>query len=385
MSRPMLTMIPGPTPVRDEILRRLAEPTVSHQAPGFVSSFRDALAALAEVVRAKDAHPFIVGGAGTLGMEMALVNLFSPRDRLLVVSHGYFGDRWEQIADAFGIPCEVVRSEWGTTVPVDEVASRLTEGGFRALAVTHVDTSTGVVAPLADLADLVRGRETLLFVDGVCATAAIDEPFDALGIDVLLTGAQKALGAPPGVALQVVSRRALERRRGLDRVAAYYADWLRWLPVMENPALYFSTPPVNEIFALERALRIVLDEGLDRRFARHARLAAAMRAGLESLGLRVFARTDCRADTLTVALYPDGVDDTAFRSGVAERGVMVAGALGPVAGKGFRVGHMGNIGAAEVARTLHAIAETLGALGVGAEASAALDAASEHLTEEDEA
>ncbi|MDH3626261.1 MAG: alanine--glyoxylate aminotransferase family protein [Acidobacteriota bacterium] len=385
MSESRLTMIPGPTPVRDAILRKLAIPTCSHQDPSFVDTYRNALNALCRIVRTEDAHPFIVGGGGTLGMEMALINLLDPDDRLLVVSHGFFGDRWEQLANAFGFGCDVIRSEWGRTASLASVVERVDAGDYRAVAITHVDTSTGVVAPLRDFAEALRGRDTFFIVDGVCATAAVDEPFDEYGIDVLLTGPQKAIGAPPGVALEVVSGRAIDHRRSLDRVQGYYADWTRWLPVMENPALYFSTPPVNEIVALEQALQIVLDEGLDRRFARHQRLAAAMRAGMESLGLRVFADSDCRADTLSVLLYPDGVEDGAFRSAVAGRGVVVAGALGPIAGKGFRVGHMGNIGAGEVGRTLQTVGESLVELGVGADPSAALDAASNHLIEEDEA
>lgn len=385
MSDLILTMIPGPTPVRDEILQQLARPTTSHLAPEFVQAYRDALTSLCRIVRAQSAHPFIVGGAGTLGMEMALINLFEPDDRLLVISHGYFGDRWEQLATAFGFHCDVLRAEWGQTVPMADIVARLETETFRAVAVTHVDTSTGVTAALPELADLLRDRGPFLIVDGVCATAAIDEPFDDLAIDVLLTGPQKAIGAPPGVALQVVSDRAMDHRKSLSRVQGYYADWARWQPVMENPALYFSTPPVNEILALERALRMVLDEGLDPRFARHERLARAMRAGMQAYGLPVFADPSCRAATLSVLLYPEGLDDTAFRAAVLRRGVLLAGALGPIAGKGFRVGHMGNIGAAEVARTLYAVGEALIELGVKVETSAALDAASTHLDEADEA
>jgi aspartate aminotransferase-like enzyme len=207
---------------------------------------------------------------------------------------------------------------------------------------------------------VLRGRNELLIVDGVCATGGMEERFDEWGMDVLVTGAQKALGAPPGVALLLASERALEKRRSLGAVPAYYADLARWGPVMENPALYFSTPPVNQVVALLEATRTVLAEGLHERFERHARTARAMRERLVSLGLELFAAPDCRADTLSVLLYPPGVDDAAFHSAVARRKVVVAGGLGPLAGRAFRVGHMGNIGPAEVERTLVAIGEGLG-------------------------
>jgi aspartate aminotransferase-like enzyme len=161
----------------------------------------------------------------------------------------------------------------------------------------------------------------------------------------------------------------------MESVPAYYADLLRWKPVMDNPALYFSTPPVNEIVALLEATRIIVGEGLDERFSRHARIARAMRAGFASLGLKVFTAADCRADTLSVLLYPEGVEDAPFRAAVAACGVVIAGALGPLAGKACRVGHMGNIGDDEVVRTLAALGEALGRSGHEVDTEAAVAAA----------
>jgi aspartate aminotransferase-like enzyme len=194
----------------------------------------------------------------------------------------------------------------------------------------------------------------------VCATAGIDEPFDDWRLDVLLTGAQKAFGAPPGVAILLVSQRALETRRNRAAVPAYNADWLRWLPIMDDPSKYFSTPPVNQIRALNEAMGLVLEEGLEARFARHRELAASIREGLAALDLELFTDAACRADTLSVVLHREGVDDGSFRAAMAAEGVVVAGALGPIAGKAFRVGHMGNIGESEVNRTLEAMRAALG-------------------------
>ena len=354
-----LIMIPGPTPVRPSILHELSRPTTSHQAPDFVEAFRRCLAHLREIACTAAGSPFVVSGAGTLAMEMALVNLVGPGERLLIVSHGYFGDRWVALAEAFGVPHEVLRAEWGHAVPPEQLADALARGGFAAVTLTHVDTSTGTAAPLREYCAALRGRGELVIVDGVCATAGMEERFDDWGFDVLLTGAQKALGAPPGVAILLVSERALGKRRALGPVPAYYADLLRWVPVMDNPAAYFSTPPVNEILALHEATRLVLAEGLAARFERHARIARSMREGFAALGLALFTAPDCRADTLSVLRYPAGVDDAAFRAAVARRKVIVAGALGPLAGRGFRVGHMGNIGAAEVERALDAIGAAL--------------------------
>ena len=375
-----LTMIPGPTPVHPRILAALSRPTVSHVAPVFVESFRKALADFRGLCQSEAGQPFLVSGGGTLSMEIALVNLVAPGESVLVVSQGYFGDRFGDLATAFGIRADVLRSEWGRAVPPEEVAKRLESNAYAAVTVTHADTSTGTAAPVEAYAGLLRGRKELFLLDGVCATGGLDEPFDRWGVDVLLTAAQKAIGAPPGLALCLFSPRAMERRRARASVPAYYADVLRWLPIMEDPSRYFATPCVNEVVALGEALRMIHEEGLANRFARHARIGRAVRAGLTALGLEFVTAPECRADTLSVVRYPAGVDDAAFRKEMASRRVVVAGSLGPLAGKAFRMGHMGNIGPGEVATALTAVEESLRALGARVEAGAAVAAASRHLS-----
>jgi len=376
-----LTMIPGPTPVHPRILAALARPTVYHVAPAFVKEFRDALDAFRGLCQSASGQPFVVSGAGTLAMEMALINVVSPGEKVLVISHGYFGDRYAELAAAFGISCDVLRSEWGRAVPPEEVAAKLAAGSYAAVTITHVDTSTGTASPVEDYARLLRGRDELVILDGVCATGGIDEPFDRWGIDVLLTAAQKAIGAPPGLALCLFSKRAIERRLTRTSVPAYYADIKRWLPVMDDPGRYYSTPCVNEIVALGEALRLVHEEGLPARFARHRRIASAMRAGLQALGLEIFTHHACRAETLSVVSLPRGVADAALRKEAAARGVVLAGALGPIAGKAFRLGHMGNIGVGEAAAVLEAIEESLRALGLAPIPGTAIAAAAPYLAE----
>ncbi len=370
-----LTMIPGPTPVHPRILAALARPTVSHLAPAFVETFRAALRDFRAACRSEAGRPLVVAGGGTLAMEIALVNTVRPGERILVVSQGYFGDRFAECAAAFGVECDVLRSEWGRAVAPEELAARLARGSYAAVTITHVDTSTGTAAPVEAYARLLDGREETVILDGVCATCGLDERFDEWGIDVLLTAPQKAIGAPPGLALCLFSERAMARRRALPSVPAFYADIMRWLPIMEDPGRYYSTPCVNEIFALAEALRMVHEEGLDARFSRHRVLAAAFRAGLAALGIPLFTQGDCLAATLSVALLPVGVDDATFRARAAARGVTLAGGLGPIAGKAFRLGHMGNIGGGEVIATVAAIAGALADAGHAADTGAALAAA----------
>ena len=358
-----LLLIPGPSPVVPRILAALGAPTVSHVGPAMVEDLRTALDLLKKIVFCRDGEPFLVAGAGTLAMEIALLNTAGPKDRLLILSQGFFGDRMAQIAESFGLAADVIRSPWGQVVAPEQLARALAEKSPTVVICTHVDTGTGACAPVRAYADVLRGRGPLFIVDGVCATGGIEERMDDWGIDVILTAAQKCFGAPPGLAIDVFSPRAMDKRRSLASVPAYYSDILRWLPVMKDPARYFSTPCVNEMRAFAEAARIIMEEGLEARFARHARTGAAIRAGLGALGFGLFTDESCLADTLSVVRYPEGIDDAAFRARLAENGVIVAGGLGPTAGQVFRMGHMGNLSESQIFQALDAVEKTLQALG----------------------
>jgi len=183
------------------------------------------------------------------------------------------------------------------------------------------------------------------------------------GVDVILTAAQKCFGVPPGLAVLVFSERAMDKRKSLGSVRAYYGDILNWLPVMKDPSRYFSTPCVNEIRAFCEGTRVILDEGMDVRFKRHHKTARALRAGLESLGFSFFTEDEFFADTLSLPVYPRGVEDRAFREKLAEKKVIVAGGLGRLKGKVFRIGHMGNISYSQIEFAVDAVEQTLSELG----------------------
>ncbi|OGD13668.1 MAG: aminotransferase V [Candidatus Aminicenantes bacterium RBG_16_66_30] len=363
MAREKLLLIPGPSPVIPRILDALAKPTVSHVGPDMVHDLKEACENLKRIVFCDNGQPFIVAGAGTLAMEMALLNTAGPGDRVLVLSQGYFGDRMAQICKSFGFEHDVLASEWGRAVTPRELDARLKTKSYNIVACTHVDTSTGACAPVEEYSQVLERTGALFIVDGVCATGGIPERMDAWGIDIVLTAAQKCLGAPPGLAVLVLSERAMEKRRSLASVPAYYADLLRWLPIMQDPARYFSTPCVNEVRAFAEATRVVLDEGLDERFERHDLYAEAIRAGLAALGFAFYTDPRFMAPTLSVVLYPEGVDDKAFRAGLSENGVVVAGGLAATAGAVFRMGHMGNLTSTDVRFAVDAVERTLAGLG----------------------
>jgi alanine-glyoxylate transaminase/serine-glyoxylate transaminase/serine-pyruvate transaminase len=358
-----LLLIPGPSPVVPRILDALALPTVSHVGPDMGHDLKEACENLKTIVFSAEGEPVIVAGAGTLSMEMALVNTAGPGDRVLVLSQGYFGDRMAQICQAFGIEHDVLACDWGRAVTPRELEGRLKTKSYNVVACTHVDTATGACAPVEEYSQILDKTGAVFIVDGVCATGGIPERMDAWGIDVVLTAAQKCLGTPPGLAILVMSESAMDKRRALVAVPAYYSDILRWLPIMHDPAKYFSTPCVNEIRAFAEATRIIVEEGIEERFERHSLFAEAIRAGLDALGFTFFTDPSFEASTLSVVRYPAGVEDRAFRAGLNANGVVVAGGLGPTAGQVFRMGHMGNLNSAQVRFAIDAVEKTLAGLG----------------------
>ncbi|NMB26968.1 MAG: alanine--glyoxylate aminotransferase family protein [Tissierellia bacterium] len=364
MKNKRLVMIPGPTPVTRSIQDQMGRETVAHGDPGFVKDFKEVVEGLKEIFKTKG-EAFVVAGTGTLAMEMGIANVTKEGDNVLVISHGHFGDRYVELCERKGLKVDTIRSEWGTIVPVEDIEKKLNEKNYKAVLVTHVDTSTGVCAPIAEIGKVVKKfDDTVFVVDGVCATAAERECLDEMGIDVLITGSQKAFGVSPGLAIVLAGPKALERRESLGAIRDYYMDFEKWIPIMNEPAKYFGTPPVNLIWALQESLRIIKEEGIENRYERHIKVARAMQAALESLGFKVLAEKGHRAVTLSCVAYMDGIDDAEFRKILAEEGVVVAGGLRSFAGNSFRLGHMGNIDTHYLVSTMSAIERTLHKLGV---------------------
>ncbi|MCB9128596.1 MAG: alanine--glyoxylate aminotransferase family protein [Ardenticatenales bacterium] len=377
-------MIPGPIEFEPDVLLAMARKTDSHVAPDFIDCFGRVLRNLREIFRAPNGQPFVVAGSGTLAMEMAAANLIEAGDRVLLLNTGYFGDRYATMLDRYGAEVTQLRAAVGSAPSLDEVEAALDAGAYKAMVVTHVDTSTGVRTDAEALARLARERGILTIFDGVCATAGERFEQAAWGADIYLTASQKAIGVPPGLALLVASERALDAwRRRREPPRSLYLDWAEWLPVMEayeagRPS-YFGTPPVNLIYALDVSLRHLLDEGMEAVWARHRRLAEAARAAWAALGLRSVAEPGHEANTLSALYYPDGVDSTMLKA-VAEAGVILAGGLHPdIKTRYFRVGHMGALRANDVLATIGAVEQGLIAAGAAISAGDGLAAAQRQL------
>lgn len=352
-------MIPGPTPLSVRVREALAAPVRGHGSPENAASLARIRDGLRGLVGAAGADVFVLPGSGTMAMEAALLNHVRAGERVVVVNHGYFADRFVDICGVHGIEVEQVRARWGRRVQLDEVAALV--GGAdppSLLIVTHVDTSTGVRAQVPELATLARDSGTMMLLDGVCATAGIEEQLDVWGVDLLVTASQKALAAPPGLGIVVASERATERRRTLGRPAAYYMDLSRWEAPMTSTA-YFATHATGLVRALDVSLEEIAEEGLEQRFRRHEDVAALVREGLAELGFTPLTDDEALAPTLTVARPPAGVDEARLRADILEDGVMVAAGIGPFAGIGIRVGHMGEARRPEAMATLDSVRRAL--------------------------
>ena len=383
-----LLMIPGPIEFEPDVLAAMSVPTDSHISPDFIERYGHSLDLLKQVFLAPGGQPFVVAGSGTLAMDMAVVNLVEAGDKALVVSSGYFGERFQDLLNRYGVQVEVVTAPVGDFPALEQVEAALKQGGFKLMTVTHVDTSTGVRADIEPLAKLAQEYGTLIVVDGVAATAGEKMFQEEWGVDVYLTASQKAIAVPPGLALLVASPRAMQVFHARKtRVSNYYADFTNWLPIMEayqaRKPSYFGTPPVNAILALEVSLEQIVAEGMPARFARHARMGAAFRAAMSALELNLVpVRAELAADTLTAVYFPEGVDASLLAE-INKRGVILAGGLhAEIKTKYFRVGHMGSVDQSDLLGTIGAIEAGLKAVGYRFEPGAGLSAAQNVLLSE---
>ena len=363
MKNKKLVMIPGPTPTVRTINDQMGRETVAFGDPVFVKDFSELIVDLKQMWRV-DGECFVVAGSGTMAMEMAVANVTKRDDNVLIVSNGFFGDRFIDICTRKGLNVDVLSAEWGDVVSPEAIEEKLKEKNYAAITVTHVDTSTGARAPIEKIGEVLKKfPDTIYIVDGVAASAGEREYVDDMNIDVLFTGSQKAFGVAPGLAIVWAGQKALARRKSLGTIPEYYIDFEKWIPIMNDPSKYYATPAVNMIWALKESVRLIKEEGLEERYDRHIKVSKAFNDSLEAMGFKVLAKKEHRCSTLSTVLYPEGINDAEFRKTLAEEGAMVAGGLAAYAGKMFRIGHMGNIDDHTVYSAIAAIERTLIRLG----------------------
>ena len=375
MAEKRYLMTPGPTPAPPEVLAAIAQPVIHHRGPDYRELYARVLARLREVFRTEQ-EVLLFGGSGSGAMESAVANLVSPGDPVLVVSGGYFGERWAAIAKAYGANVDHLRYAWGEIPSVDDVSSRLRERESDLVFFTHSETSTGVVLDPQQFAAAAREAGALSVVDAVSSLGAVPLDTDAWGIDVVASGAQKALMTPPGLAMASASDAAWERSASASS-PRFYWEWektRKGQSTLDAPV----TPPVSLIAGLDVALQMLLDEGLEAAFDRHRRLGRACREGLKAMGLELSSPDDDSSAVVTAARAPEGIDSDELVLLLRDRhGVTLAPGQGELKGKIFRIGHIGYYDVFDITTALAAVELALVELGAEIERGVAITRALE--------
>lgn len=381
MAEHMRIMLPGPTPCPDEVLRALSRPMINHRGPEFAETVR----ACTEGVKwlYQTTHDLLtLTTSGTGAMESAVVNMLSPGDKVLALVSGEFGKRFATIARTYGADVDVLEVPYGTPVTPEVVANKLAEGKpYRAVLLTHNETSTALLNPVDAIAPVIRRAlpDALILVDAVSGLGTAPLPVDDLDLDVVVSGAQKAFMLPPGLAFASVSPRAWEAY-AQAKMPRFYFDYGKAKDMLAKGQTPW-TPAISLFYGLEVAVRMLQEEGLESIFKRHERLMRMVRAGARGLGLKLVVEEDRYASRAVTGIYaPEGLDPSTLRKTLQTRfGYVVAGGQGPLTPYIFRVGHLGYYDEADVLGLLAALEATLLALGVDVTPGSAVAAAQNEL------
>lgn len=372
----ILLLGPGPSPTSTHVRRAQSKPLLGHLDPDFVPLLDSAQAGLRKLFGTRNELTLPLAGTGSSGMEAIVANLVEPGDRVVVGVHGVFGMRFADSVRRVGGDAVEVKSEFGKPVDIEAMCREIAAGPTKLCVVVHAETSTGVLTDLEELAKASRDAGALFAVDCVTSIGGVPLNFDDVGVDAAFCGTQKCLSVPPGLAPVTFSQRALDRVQARKNPVPFYFDTKLLTGYFGGERTYHYTAPVSMIYALVAALEEIEREGLEARFARHREVSAALRRGLEPLGLTPLVPVEHAAPMLTTIRYPDGVDDAAFRKHLRQQHcIEVGGGLGTLAGKVFRVGLMGHGARLEnVMRALAAFGDALVAAGQKPDVSAALSA-----------
>ena len=342
---PRLLLGPGPSPVHERILQALARPTLGHLDPQFLAIMDVVSDGLRRAFGTTNRITFPISGTGSAAMEAAMANVLEPGDTVIVGVNGVFGGRLVEMGKRMGAKVVAVEAEWGRIVPPEKLIEALgRHPDARALAVVQAETSTGARQPLDEIGAAVARTETLLIVDAVTAIGGIPVEVDRVGIDVCYAGTQKCLGVPPGLGPITFSQKAL------DRIAvrktpcqSWYLDVSLISAYLGEERRYHHTAPINMVYALHEGLAMLEEEGLEARWARHARVGAALQQALVERGFSMFAQEGHRLSQLTAAALPGNREEAPLRAALLDRfGIEVGGGLGPAKGQIWRIGLMGS-------------------------------------------
>lgn len=340
-----LLLGPGPSPVHPRVLKAMSSHVVGHLDPDYLAVMDDCQQMLRRLLGTKNRVTFPVSGTGSAAMEASVCNMIEEGDKAIICINGVFGGRMADVADRYGAKVIRVEAPWGMPIDPQDVKKALDANPDAVLVgIVHAETSTGVLQPMEEVGRLCGRHGALLLMDCVTSLGGVPVEVDKWGVEIAYSGTQKCLSCPPGLAPITFSERALGKaRERKGKVKSWYFDVTMVEKYWGQERVYHHTGPISMNYAIREALRVVLDEGLEKRFARHALASKALQAGVEALGLSMFAQEGFRTPTLnTVALQP-GMEDGAIRKRLLnDFDIEIGGGLGPVAGKIWRIGMMGH-------------------------------------------
>ncbi len=378
-----LLLGPGPTPVESRVLRALSEPTLGHLDKDFVAIMDETRKLLQYVFKTNNELTVAMPGTGSAGMETACVNMIERSDKVIICSHGVFGERMADVADRCGAEVVKVAAPMGKPIDPEDVRKAIKSNpDAKVVGIVHAETSTGVLQPLDDIVKTAHEAGMYMIVDAVTSLGGVEVPVDRLDLDVVYSGSQKCLACPPGLAPLTVGRRAVERiKKRTQKVQSWYLDLTMIMRYWGEERFYHHTAPVNMIYGLNEALRIIAEEGLENRWLRHKKNAEALWAGLEGLGLELLVDKEYRLPSLTSVLVPEGVDETIVRKDLMnEYSIEIGAGLGDLKGKILRIGLMGSGSKKEnIVLLLASLGNVLRKQGFVADISNALEAVDKKL------
>jgi alanine-glyoxylate transaminase / serine-glyoxylate transaminase / serine-pyruvate transaminase len=366
--------IPGPIELDDDVVHSMSHYAESHVGAPFCNTFGETLGMLRKLFQttSPQSQPFVMAGSGTLGWDMVAANVVEPGDEVLVLHTGYFANSFADCFETYGIKATQLKAPIGDRPQLPEIEKALSEKNYKALTVTHVDTSTGVLSHIQSLSGLLArvSPSTLLIVDGVCSVGSEDLHFDNMRIDVCLTASQKAIGCAPGLSIVMCSGRAMDSFHNRKHPpGSYYASFKNWLPIMQNyeakKPSYFATPPTQLIHALHTTLTQVLSRPLSDRFSQHHKISQKVKQAVQDLGMQqVASKPENQANGMTAMYLPEGLTPPDILPALLQKGIIFAGGLHKeIASKYIRFGHMGvsvmDEGRGDIDRAIEALREGL--------------------------
>lgn len=378
MQKKYLLFAPGPSPIPPEVLLAMAEPIIHHRAPAYIKVLEEVREGLKYLFQTKN-EVLVLASSGTGAMEGAVVNTLCAEDKALVVQSGKFGERWAQICNAYDVHAKVIHVEWGKAVDPDLIKKALeVEPSIKAVFMQASETSTGVMHPVEEVAEIVKNCDnTIIVVDAITGVGVFDLPADKWSLDIVIGGSQKALMLPPGLAFVALSDKAISFVEK-STLPKYYFNFKKELKSIKNNQSAY-TPAVSLVVGLREVLRQIKEEGLENVFARTDRIARATREAMKALGLKLFA-PDSPSNAVTAVIAPDGVDGQKVVKVLREKhNITIAGGQDQAKGKIFRIAHFGYMDTYDIVTVVSAVEMTLKELGYAVELGKGVKAAMEVL------